>query len=646
VSAPRKAFILAAGYGTRLEPLTHRIPKCLVPLWNRPLLDHTLEGLRAWGVRDVLINLHHAADAVFDVIRRGFPGLRLQASYEPDILGTGGALRRARWFLGSDPLWILNGDIVVHTDPAALVRAFRRRRALAVLLMSRTEGPRTVDLAPDGTIASFRSAHPGAPGTATFCGLQLVHPRLVDHLPDADFSTIVAAYEHAQRAGEPILGIADPHLFWMDIGTPEGLLAAHARTAQARAQRQPAGHFAPRPSPRHRLPGVSGFAAIAPDARIARGARLHNVVIMAGATIQPNARIADAIIAPRATIHGPATRLVVPLASVMDPPLTRAVAELGWPAATTSVQPLSPRGSNRTYTRIACATQSALVVRYSMDRPENARFTGHARFLATLGIRVPRIRIDHPTEKLYVMDDLGHDDLQAAVLGASPATRRRLYAPVMRLVARLHAAVSRVRPRRLALEPAFNPRLYAWEHTLFRDQFLVGRLGLAPADFAPALAELHTISNRLAREPRVLLHRDLQSSNILLTPHGPALIDFQGMRLGPAVYDLASLLADPYVMLDEPTQRHLLLAYARLAGLPRTDRLERLFWAAVVQRLVQAIGAYARLSRLPGTTAFARHIPPALAMLDRALGHLYTSPRMHELVRELQARSTAEAPPP
>jgi aminoglycoside/choline kinase family phosphotransferase len=93
-------------------------------------------------------------------------------------------------------------------------------------------------------------------------------------------------------------------------------------------------------------------------------------------------------------------------------------------------------------------------------------------------------------------------------------------------------------------------------------------------------------------------------------------IDFQGMRLGPAVYDLASLLVDPYVGLDEGSQQNLFQYYAARRGWG--GAMERLFWLAAVERLCQALGAFGRLSRLPGGAPFRRHIPSALHLLHRA----------------------------
>ena len=112
----------------------------------------------------------------------------------------------------------------------------------------------------------------------------------------------------------------------------------------------------------------------------------------------------------------------------------------------------------------------------------------------------------------------------------------------------------------------------------------------------------------------------MQSSNVVLRNRQLALIDFQGMRWGAAAYDLASLLCDPYVMLPERLQESLLTFYERRS--PRGALVRQAFWPAAIQRLAQALGAYGRLSALPGTARFADYIPPALRMMARALNHV------------------------
>ncbi|NLB65154.1 MAG: NTP transferase domain-containing protein, partial [Lentisphaerae bacterium] len=226
--APRKAFVLAAGYGTRLRPLTLETPKPMLPLWNRPMLARTLDMLANWGVREVLINLHHAPGPIMRFLAsQPVPNLKICAVFEPDILGTGGALRHARWFL-DQPFWLLNADILARLDPASLLQIWQRDRPLAACWLTEDAGPRTVRCA-NGIIRSF---HDPQHGHATFCGLQLLDPRILPYIAPEGFDTIIAAYQRAQKQGEQIAGVTIPDAFWADIGTPAQYLQAHHDTAK------------------------------------------------------------------------------------------------------------------------------------------------------------------------------------------------------------------------------------------------------------------------------------------------------------------------------------------------------------------------------------------------------------------------------
>jgi len=125
----------------------------------------------------------------------------------------------------------------------------------------------------------------------------------------------------------------------------------------------------------------------------------------------------------------------------------------------------------------------------------------------------------------------------------------------------------------------------------------------------------------------------MQSSNIFIRRGHPVLIDFQGLRRGPAAYDLASLLCDPYVMLDEEIQTRLLNDYLRHT--PHPETVADMYWYAATQRLVQALGAFGRLSALPHTIRFARFISPAATMMLRVFSRFDAPPHLTRIIHSL-----------
>lgn len=613
---PRKAIVLAAGYGARFLPLTLTKPKPLFPLWNKPALGHALELLRDWGVRDVLVNAHHHAGQILDYLRTGpVPGLRCQLSFEPDILGTGGALPKAHWFFDEEPFWMLNADVLADVSCKPLLESHQKHGAIATLWLHPERGPRTVEHR-NGLVTVFKSPVAGTEGTATFCGLQLLSPRILNFLPQNGFSSIIDAYENALVAGEKIGGVVVPNSYWADIGKPETYLSAHQDMVNHPRWNKKI--------PRGKNPVACGRnTTVSPDASVSRSVLWDNVTISAGA------RVNNAIIADGVTVHSQASYMVVRADQIQDPVILKVLRTLQWAPAATTVMPLAPRGSARTFTRLVTPAKSAILVRYTLERPENGLYTRHARFLSRHGVRVPSVLLDWPEEQICVLDDVGNDSLEQLVPGNSHETCRMLYRQTLDTVARLHVHATRAwRRHPFELSMPFTRHLYEWEQNLFCEQFLGRHRNVSDAQLATIRRELGRIIPAQLRAPRVIIHRDLQSSNVLVRDNSIYLIDFQGMRLGTAAYDLASLLCDPYVNLPDDMREELLDYYCGL--IPDAGAVRSLFWVAAVERLSQALGAFGRLGAVSTTSYFLKHIPSGVKQLQHALSHVPNLPTLKQ----------------
>ena len=306
--------------------------------------------------------------------------------------------------------------------------------------------------------------------------------------------------------------------------------------------------------------------------------------------------------------------------------------------------PLPPRGSARTFWRLRQGPETVMLVRYSRERLENAWYARQGRFLHRLGVPVPRIVLDWPERALIVIEDAGHTSLQDLSPGLSEQRLRALYEDVLQHIAPLHRRGAQVAARtRLPLSPPFSPRLYRWEHALFCDEFLRRHVAGDPRRLRAIRQELSRLIPPLAAAPCVLLHRDLQSSNVLIRQRHPVFIDFQGMRLGPLVYDLASLLCDPYVELPAALVESLLQQCC--ARWPAAHCSSHLFWNAAVQRLAQALGAYGRLGANPATAGFQRHIPAGVRSMLRALRQLGGFPILTATLESMPLLAASGAAP-
>jgi N-acetylmuramate 1-kinase len=289
--------------------------------------------------------------------------------------------------------------------------------------------------------------------------------------------------------------------------------------------------------------------------------------------------------------------------------------------AQVKISPIEKGGSDRKFYRIRFSREQTIVlVKYTLEHPENQRYVEIAEFLAANGIRAPKIYFHDPAEGLIWIEDLGERDLWS-YRAEGWLVRRAFYESALEEVAKLHrvpAAASEEIRRDLPAQ--FDAALYRWEQQYFFDNCLGRYFGVEPERLRQlaALTRLKEIAERLAGYPRVPVHRDFQSQNIIIRNDEVHLIDFQGMRPGLAEYDLASLLYDPYVRLTDAERAELLEFYRTTAEVNDTEFAEKVHLCAM-QRLMQALGAYSFLGLVKGSKTFLAHIPAALHSLGAIL---------------------------
>ncbi|OPY03286.1 MAG: Phosphotransferase enzyme family protein [Syntrophorhabdus sp. PtaB.Bin184] len=183
----------------------------------------------------------------------------------------------------------------------------------------------------------------------------------------------------------------------------------------------------------------------------------------------------------------------------------------------------------------------------------------------------------------------------------------------------------------------FGPELYRFEQDYFLENFVRNHcdMVLDTAFESRLMSELSRLTDDLCSPQRCLVHRDLQSQNVMVPGSEPYFIDFQGMRFGNPFYDLGSLLCDPYVFLTPGEREELLSFYYVLSPQELDwDTFRRSFWSASVQRLMQALGAYGFLGRTRGLTSFLGHIPAGLSNLSMAASHVPSLSNLRHLITE------------
>jgi aminoglycoside/choline kinase family phosphotransferase len=546
---PKTAFLLGAGLGERLRPMTLATPKPLMPIWNQPLLRHTLTTLATWGVKDVYINIHWLPEVMQDYLQAYHGPLTLHPIYEPEILGTGGALRCMYDRLKDDEAcWLINGDIVFNLNPTPLIEAFQQSGNFGAAWLEPTLGPRTVEMDFKNRITCWQSPTPKVDHTYTFTGISLLSKKLLSYLPSTPpCCSIVEAFNAAMYDNHFVIGVTQKEAYWNDAGTPEAYLQVHRDTKEK--------------------------------------ASLKHYTI--GATISP------------------------------DPIVDQALKALQWPLAETILIPMGKRGSNRTFWRLVYEKKAAIAIAYeSIERIENRRYADCARSLKAAGVHVPTVLSDTPG--LLILEDLGDQTLDKFVpKGNTPDPIDKIKATMLQL-AKFHATQT----GSLELEPTFDKTLLKWEHDFYQTH-------VAPLP-ENTHSELQTLIDTLATEPLVLMHRDFQSTNVLWFNKRAYIIDFQGMRKGPAIYDLASFLYDPYLTWSDEVIECALQTYALASKRDIEDLRLKLPYAGL-QRLLQAIGAYHRLASV-GQKRFLAYLPIAI---ERAV-QLATQLGLKNLAKALQ----------
>jgi len=265
-----KAMILAAGLGTRLRPLTDHRPKALVEVAGGTLLQITLSRLRAFGVREVIINAHHFADMVVDYLKSHHDfGMRIEISREETLLDTGGGLKKAAGFFlegsggSAEPFVVHNVDVVSAIDLRRMAQWHTENQALATLAVQHRETSRYLLFDQQFQLCGWQAAHaapnvrdarvgveapgsptPGSPthpgfacggvearpgsgrggvGALAFAGIHVISPRLFGLMTEQGAFSIIDCYLRLAAQGERIIGFPADEYEWHDFGKLENV---------------------------------------------------------------------------------------------------------------------------------------------------------------------------------------------------------------------------------------------------------------------------------------------------------------------------------------------------------------------------------------------------------------------------------------
>ena len=225
-------MILAAGLGTRLQPLTQDLPKALIPVHGRPLILYTLNLLKTHGISDVIINLHYHGQKIKEALAENpIGGMKIVYSFEPEILGTGGGIKQVSHLLSDEPFVVINSDIIIDINIGQVVQFHKNQDALATMVLRddpNVDAWGAVEMNSKNMVCRILNK-PGPPNPEfvrrMFTGVHVMDPKALKYIPSGCFYNIMDAYLEMIQKGERILGY-DMNTYWIDIGTPERYLRA------------------------------------------------------------------------------------------------------------------------------------------------------------------------------------------------------------------------------------------------------------------------------------------------------------------------------------------------------------------------------------------------------------------------------------
>ena len=311
-----KALILAGGEGTRLRPLTYTTPKSLLPICNRPFLEHQLRLMRDHGITEAMLLTGYLAEAFPPLVERmAAEGITLEVVREETPLGTAGPVRAVLDRLDGTTI-VFNGDVLTDLDLTALLASHRSRGAAVTLTLKRVDDAGPYGLVPldaDGRVQAFLEKPPpevARQGGLINAGTYVLEPRVLADVPEGEmWSFERQVFPSLVERGEGVYGFAS-EAYWLDIGTPERYLQAHWDVLEGRSGASPVGE---RRGPGLVVDGasvaddVAGPVSAGAGARVETGSVVERVVLLDGAVIETGAIVRDAVLGPGARVVAGAT---------------------------------------------------------------------------------------------------------------------------------------------------------------------------------------------------------------------------------------------------------------------------------------------------------------------------------------------------
>jgi NDP-sugar pyrophosphorylase family protein/aminoglycoside/choline kinase family phosphotransferase len=665
---PLNIFLPAAGLGERLRPITNHLPKPLLPVLGRPLIEIILERLTAVCSGKIGINLHYKSGMLRDWAANSNYGDRIRFFPEDPILGTGGALKNADAFLSSGPFIVHNSDILLDIDFSRLIEEHLFSGNIATLACHRLPHLSNVVIDKNNQVLDVENPGASKPDQSTiadktaYTGIAVYSPNILAFLPPG-VSHATIAWIAASKAGHKVRAMDFTESSWNDVGTP----ATYARGILD-ALRESGETVWLSPKARCSRIGIDGYAVLESGSEVQEGSRLRNCIVMPGARVSgshenqvlgPDYAVALTESDMQPSLHAAEKKRV----SLADP-LFRAYFGIYTTSKSALVTPnpelrtpnsplwsdailIGLGGSDRRYFRVRNDGKTAVLMECRSDDPDYERHLVYTRFFADHGVPVPGLIAAEDGTKRALFEDLGDTSLYSYMkLSHDKGHVEEVYCRVLDILVKLHTSVmDHISECPLLQARVFDYDHLRWETGYFLERFVIGLKGIHVRNGQALNEEFHRLAQNVDGLPKGVIHRDFQSQNIMVLADSlPRVIDFQGARMAPPAYDVASVLWDPYHRLDDSIRERLVTYYVsemkrQSAGFNEAV-LRKSLIPCRLQRHMQALGAYGFLSTAKGKKYFLKHVPEALRLLKEAIASAKDEyPELCKLIQGISPQS-------
>jgi mannose-1-phosphate guanylyltransferase len=288
-----KAFVLGAGLGTRLRPLTDQLPKPLIPFFHRPLITRAFDHLRGAGIQEFIVNTHHLPERYAEAFPQAeYRGAPITFRHEPVLLETAGGIANIADLVGDAPFIVYNGDILTDLPLAPLLEAHARSQNLVTLVLRSHGASRHIAFdAASGRVTDIRGKlGTGNSGTHQFTGIYAVSPQFLRHLTPGKIESVILPWLEVMRQSGRIGGVVVDEGQWWDLGDRGSYLDAHKAFA---GRGEDAVSAEAKVDPGAKLQGLNVISA---GARVDAGAILQDCILWEGARVAEGARLKRCIV--------------------------------------------------------------------------------------------------------------------------------------------------------------------------------------------------------------------------------------------------------------------------------------------------------------------------------------------------------------